>query len=186
MLYLQSTATHSDTTVAIHAFRILASAAVCVLSFFEHGRSITPSTILILYLLASITCQSLQLEQDGSTELGILAAGLGLKFALLVAEVRSKHAYLRQPYVDLSPEQTTSSISRAFLFWLNDLILLGNSKLLAQSDLPRLDDGLTSKPLRERMEDMWLTASKSILVFEIDLSNYFQLNRHPRLIRTTA
>ncbi|CEJ87424.1 hypothetical protein VHEMI04411 [[Torrubiella] hemipterigena] len=161
VVYLQSTVARDDTAIGIHVAVVVASLFVCVLSFFEHGRSVTPSTILILYLFASIACQSLQLQQNGLDNLEILYADLVLRFALLIMELSSKSAYLRHPYSELSPEQTTSSVSRAFLFWLNDLILLGNSKLLSRADLPRLDDGLRSSPLRERMEDMWFNAAKS-------------------------
>ena len=138
----------------------MASLFLCLLSFFEHGRSITPSTVLIIYLFASVLCQPLDQYQNESASLLIFCIGRGLKLILLVTESRSKTTYLRKPYSELPPEQTCNSINRAFLFWINSLIMLGNSKVLAQSDLPNLDDALKSRPLREQMEHSWATASK--------------------------
>lgn len=138
----------------------MASLLLCVLSFFEHGRSITPSTVLIIYLFASVICQPLELQQDLSVSLPTFCVGFGLKLALLVTESRSKSRYLRKPYSELPPEQTCNSINRAFLFWINNLIMLGNSKVLTQSDLPNLYDDLRSRYLRERMEQSWYQASK--------------------------
>jgi hypothetical protein len=116
--------------------------------------------LLIFYLLASVICegvllQSFYLDHGSSTTPPVLTTVLGLKFLLLILESINKRPFLRQPYKDLPVEQTVSDINRAFLFWVNDLILLGNSKLLAYSDLPSLDDGLRSRDLRVRMEDMW-------------------------------
>lgn len=162
ILWLKSTKTQRGVAVLVHACRIMASLSLCVLSFFEHGRSITPSTVLMIYLFASIICQPLELQQNWSANLSTFCIGLGLKLVLLVTESRSKSSYLRKPYSELPPEQTCNSINRAFLFWINTLIMLGNSKALAQSDLPHLDDGLRSRQLRERMEESWFQASKYI------------------------
>jgi len=85
----------------------------------------------------------------------VLAAAFGLKFLFLILETINKRSYLREPYKELPVEQTVSELNRSFLFWVNDLILLGNSKLLTYPDLPSLHDGLKSRDLRVRMEDAW-------------------------------
>jgi len=138
----------------------VASLAICVVSFLEHGRSVKPSTLLTLYLLAAVCCEVLLLPSlyryyGGTAMPPILTAAVGLKFILLVIESLSKRSYLREPYQGLPVEQTVSVLSRATLFWANDIILLGNSKLLSVSDLPELDDALRSKDLRTRMEAAW-------------------------------
>lgn len=116
----------------------------------------------MVYLAASTTCQSLQLQQQHSNVvlLGTLCWSVGLQILLLIVESRSKYGYLRQPYSELPLEQTSSRIGRAFMLWMNNLIWLGNCKTLTQADLPPLDDDLESKHLRGRMEDMWHQTSE--------------------------
>lgn len=151
--------------IATNVISFVAALAVCPLSFFEHGRTVKPSTLLIFYLLASVICngillQSSYLQYANTTVLPILILKVGLKFLFLIVESTSKRSYLREPYRELPVEQTVSVLNRAFLFWVNDLILLGSSKLLTYSDLPSLDDGLKSRDLRARMEDAWDKTSK--------------------------
>lgn len=147
-------------SIAANVVSFMAALAVCQLSFLEHGRSVKPSTLLIFYLLVSVICEgvllrSLYLYHGNSATPPVLAAAFGLKFIFLILESINKRSYLREPYKELPVEQTVSDLNRAFLFWVNDLILLGNSKLLTYSDLPRLDDKLKSRDLRVRMEDEW-------------------------------
>lgn len=143
----------------------MAALAVCQLSFFEHGRSVKPSTLLIAYLLASVICegvllQSLYLSSGDHVIPPLLTAAFGLNFVFLILESTNKRSYLREPYKELPVEQTVSNLNRAFIFWVNDLIRSGNSKLLTYSDLPKLDEGLKSRIIRQRMEDVWNKTSE--------------------------
>ena len=147
-------------SIATNTVSFVAGLAVCQLSFQEHGRAVKPSTLLISYLLASVICnevllRSLYLTCRISAGPALLAAEISFKFLLLILESTSKRSYLREPYKDLPIEQTVSDLNRAFLFWVNPLILLGNSKLLTPSDLPTLDETLKSRDLRVRMEKVW-------------------------------
>ena len=159
ILCLTSTPRPDGPSIAANVVSFVATLAVCQLSFFEHGRSVKPSTLLIFYLLESVICEGALLRSfylnHGSSTIPVLPTVFGLKFLLLILESLNKQSFLREPYKDLPVEQTVSDLNRAFLFWINDLILLGNSKLLTYSDLPRLDDGLRSRDLRVRMEDVW-------------------------------
>ncbi|KAE9374390.1 putative multidrug resistance protein [Stipitochalara longipes BDJ] len=165
VLCLTSSPSPDRTSIATNIVSFVAALAVCQLSFFEHGRSVKPSSLLIFYLLASVICggallRSFYLIHRNSTTPVVLTAIIGLKSLLLVLESISKQSYLREPYKELPTEQTVSDLNRAFLFWVNDLILLGNSKLLTYSDLPGLDDTLKSRALRLRMEDVWDKTTK--------------------------
>lgn len=138
----------------------VASIAVCLLSFFEHGRSVKPSSLLSLYLLVSVPCDAIGLwslyqSHGHSPRISLLATALAVKFLLLVLESSTKRRYLREPYRDLPLEQTIGVINRAFLFWVNAEIMKGNSKMLSVPDLPDLDEPLKSKELRARMELAW-------------------------------
>jgi len=160
LVCLTSSPRQDGTSIATNVVSVVAGLAVCQLSFLEHGRSVKPSTLLISYLLASIICdgvllQSLYLTHGNSASAAVLTAEVGLKFLLLILESNSKRSYLRAPYKELPIEQTVSDLNRAFLFWVNAFILLGNSKLLTYSDLPSLDEKLKSRDLRVRMEKVW-------------------------------
>ncbi|KAK6212798.1 hypothetical protein LQW54_004887 [Pestalotiopsis sp. IQ-011] len=91
----------------------------------------------------------------------LATTSLVLRLVLLILESRTKRGYLRDPYKALPTEQTVSNLNRAFLFWVNDVILLGNYKLLLYHDLPALDDKLESRRLRVRMEGLWGKTGKS-------------------------
>jgi len=152
---------HPDgSTTSVHVVSFVTALAVCQLSFFEHGRSVKPSTLLIFYLLATVICegvllQSLYFDHRASVILPILTAELGLNFAFLILESTNKRSYLREPYKQLAIGEVVSDLNRAFIFWVNDLIILGNSKLLTYSDLPRLDESLNSEQIRQSIEVAW-------------------------------
>ncbi|KAH8891439.1 P-loop containing nucleoside triphosphate hydrolase protein [Thozetella sp. PMI_491] len=151
---------HDAYLIAAHAIPFVAALAACQLSFLEHGRSPKPSTLLIAYLLASLICDGFFLRSifSGhplSAAPPVVLAAISPKFLYLIVESTNKRSYLRQPYKELPIEQTVSDLNRTFLFWINELILLGSSKLLTYHDLPGLDDTLQSRGIRERMEDLW-------------------------------
>jgi ATP-binding cassette subfamily C (CFTR/MRP) protein 1 len=172
ILCLKSSPRPDGASIATNVVSFVAALAVCQLSFLEHGRSVKPSTLLVFYLLASVICEGILLRSfyliyGNSAAPAVLTAKVGLKFLLLILESISKRSYLREPYKELPTEQTVSDLNRAFLFWVNNLILLGNSKLLTSSDLPILDEKLNSRALRIRMEDVWSKASEyQISIFE--------------------
>lgn len=138
----------------------VASLTVCLLSFREHGRSVKPSTLLTLYLVASIICDSINLASiyQGHAEtrtLALLTASSGLKAILLILECLNKRSYLREPYKTLPLEQTAADLNRVFLFWMNGQIWQGHIKLLSVADLPTLDYDIKSRGLRTRMIEAW-------------------------------
>ncbi|TGJ82199.1 hypothetical protein E0Z10_g6546 [Xylaria hypoxylon] len=139
--------THQDGAVIVErVVSLVASLALSPLSFLEHeGIFLLPS--LFLYH-GDLTIPS------------VLAAAFGLKSLLLIIESRSKRSYLREPYRELSIEQTSGVLTRAFLIWVNGFIILGHTKLLNHPDLPGLEDKLKSKSLRVQMEDIWDKTAK--------------------------
>jgi ATP-binding cassette subfamily C (CFTR/MRP) protein 1 len=163
VLCLTSTKRPDGPSIAANAISFVAALAVCQLSFLEHGRSVKPSTLLIFYFLVSVLCEGILLRPlylESSAALPILTAACGLKFVFLIIESINKRSYLREPYKELAVEQTVSDLNRAVLFWINDLILLGNSKLLTVSDVPSLDDSLKSRAIRVRMQEVWAKTSE--------------------------
>lgn len=161
LVYMTSAVGPDGLLVAIHVVQFVAALAICPLSFFVHGRSIRPSTSLTLYLLVSALGEGVQLSSmypshgKFGTSTILATTSLVLRLVLLILESRTKQGYLRDPYKALPTEQTVSNLNRAFLFWVNDVILLGNYKLLLYHDLPALDDKLQSRRLRIQVEGLW-------------------------------
>ncbi|KAK6200636.1 hypothetical protein LQW54_009679 [Pestalotiopsis sp. IQ-011] len=154
-----------ETTIAANVVTFVASLTVCLLSFREHGRSVKPSTLLTLYLVASIICDSINLASiyQGHAEtrtLALLTASSGLKVILLILECLNKRSYLREPYKTLPLEQTVADLNRVFLFWMNGQIWQGHIKLLSVADLPTLDHDIKSRGLRTRMIEAWDKTAK--------------------------
>lgn len=167
--YLTSAAGSDGLLVAIHVVQFVAALAICPLSFFVHGRSIRPSTSFALYLLVSALGEGVQPSAayhshgKSGTSTILATTSLVLRLVLFILESRTKRGYLRDPYKELPTEQTVSNLNRAFLFWVNDIIMLGNYKLLLYHDLPALDDKVESRRLRVQMEGLWGRHGKQII-----------------------
>ena len=166
----------------------VAAIALCQLTFLEHGRSVRPSSLLLFYLLASVICEGVLLKtfyQDRVDPVAgpALTAAFGLKLVLLAVESRSKRSYLREPFKDLPALETIGDLNKIVLFWVNDLILLGNRKLLAFPDLPNLDRPLTSKRLRERLGTAWKKTSRHHALSRFHEGKYSHPERKARTIR---
>lgn len=134
--------------------------AICHVSFVEHRRSIRPSTLLNLYLLISLFCDIIQartwfLLRNAPIFAAVCTAGIIIKLLLLVLEAQSKRAILGSSHRNLSPEETSGILNRAFLWWINSVLVTGYQKLLTTDDLPPLGHDLASDQIREKMQRAW-------------------------------
>ncbi|KAH7327434.1 P-loop containing nucleoside triphosphate hydrolase protein [Rhexocercosporidium sp. MPI-PUGE-AT-0058] len=138
----------------------VASCVLCLLSFFEHGRSTCPSTLVIIYIFTSLIGNLIQLSlsgyhsQDLETQ-SIQLAHVCVELALLVTECRGKSSILKQQYQNLSPEETSSILSRTFFTWINPVLVKGNATTLNHDDLPAVHGRLSSESLRRKMLLAW-------------------------------
>jgi ATP-binding cassette, subfamily C (CFTR/MRP), member 1 len=133
----------------------IASLGLCPLLFLEHARSIKPSDLAVVYLLASFTCDSGVLAEtvyDNGASVSVLPAmvSICLKFVLLVAESQGKERILRGPRGQLPPEQLAGVLGRTFFWWINPILAQGNRNILTGDSLPPLDYKLSSKLRRHR------------------------------------
>lgn len=152
-------------TKASIAAAVLDFSAACllfVLSCYEHSRSITPSTIIGLYLLVSLPFDVVRLRTfyslRGYAAKGIansLSLSLAIKFLVLITEAVEKRGILLEPYRDLPPESTSGIYSRSVFWWLNPLLKIGFVKTLRMNDLFDLDDKLLSSNVRDRFRRRW-------------------------------
>ena len=143
--------------------RLLYLAAFAVLgpmSFFEHSRSVAPSTLITTFLVSCVLCDAIQAGQlyvaKNLCEVSMLSvASFVVKAALMILETQSKKAILREPYEHSSPEEVSGFWGTAFFWWVNEFIALGYSKILSNEDMPPLPSYLDSQHLRERMLHAW-------------------------------
>ncbi|KAH8757146.1 P-loop containing nucleoside triphosphate hydrolase protein, partial [Hyaloscypha sp. PMI_1271] len=133
---------------------------LCPLLLLEHTRSIKPSDLAVVYLLASLACDAAELGTITSQDvtfpvaLGVIAK-LCIKFLILVVESRGKGGMLRRQYGQCPPEQLAGVLSRTFFWWVNSILAKGSRDILTGGSLPLVDHKLSSKLLRHRALKAW-------------------------------
>ena len=149
----------------MHLVSLVTATAVCVLSFLEHGRNVAPSTLLTTYLTLAIFSDVIEaglrlVAWNLCHPWGLKSASFGVKLVLLILESRTKRTILREPYVNLSPEETAGFFGVAFFWWVNGLLSQGYAKLLSLSDIPPLIGALDVMTTRELIQREWDNRSK--------------------------
>ncbi|CCF34829.1 hypothetical protein CH063_01208 [Colletotrichum higginsianum] len=148
----------------VHLVSAVASFTACVglcpLLALEHTRSVKPSDLGIVYLLASTACDFAELGTShyGNRTSEAVTPGivnLFVKFVLLIAESRGKKPILRDPRGQQSPEELANILDRTFFWWINPILALGNRHVLAEENLPPMGHMLSSKSLRQQALRAW-------------------------------
>ncbi|KAL2005902.1 hypothetical protein VTN00DRAFT_10395 [Thermoascus crustaceus] len=134
-----------QTAIPAAALSLTTALAIVILSAFGHNRSGRPSSLLSIYLLASIFLDAVQartlfIRRRPSSIAATFTAGLVVKVLLLAVESRSKRGYLRKPYRRYPPESTSGIFNRTVLWWFNSLFIGGCRKILSLEDLFSPDD----------------------------------------------
>lgn len=142
----------TSASTAVSAVGVVSSMAFLWLAAIEHVRSPHPSTILTLYLLASILLDIIRARTlwllGGSVVAAIFSTRLVLKTWLFALEVKEKRESLVKTKhdFDFTSEETAGIINRAFLWWLNRLFWTGFRKPLVLGDLFPVDRELSFQP----------------------------------------
>lgn len=154
---------------------LIADALLCIVSFFEHGRNIRPSTAVTMYLLLNILSSivraglrfvSWNLCHISSLSLAIFVA----RIILFVIENQSKRPILQIKYNQLSPEETAGFLDRIFYWWVNKILKTGYSKNLSLADIPRLNKDVDATRICTTMQIEWQKKSISSLFFSIKVT----------------
>lgn len=143
---------------------LVASIVFVGLSAAEHRLTVKPSSLIVLYLLATAGCDAFELTypgpaeaagMDGQTraELTILAALARL--VLLVLECLNKTSALAPKYRSLPPEETAGLLSKTFFWWVMDMLVIGTKRLLRIEDIPQLPTRVQGRPLRGAILKHW-------------------------------
>ena len=135
------------------------------MSYLEHTRAVRPSTLLCLYLLATLILdipqsRTLFLRHDLDAVASVFTTAIATKATLLVAESWPKRKALVAPYKNYCPEAISGVLSRTFLWWLNPLFSKGIKGLITLHDLFDLDSELSSEKLGNLLQNTWHNKSK--------------------------
>ncbi|KAG2419513.1 hypothetical protein HFD88_004309 [Aspergillus terreus] len=168
LLPLWSLKTSLETSVSIPAavFALVAALMLAVLSYYEHQRSVRPSTLLSIYLFFSVLfdavqSRSLWLRNTDGPIAAAFTAALAVKLIITVLEGQEKQPSLQGQGTILSPETTSSIYNRAVFWWLNRLSLTGYKGTLRLSDLYPLEPEMASEDLGGAIEDAWMKAEQT-------------------------
>ncbi|KAJ6779285.1 hypothetical protein PWT90_07900 [Aphanocladium album] len=140
----------------------IASAIFLVpLSQYEHNRTVRPSSLICLYLLATTIFEiarvrTLWLLQPFSLPLATVATiSLAVRALLLAIEAQEKGVYLTSAHEKASPECKSGILSRSVYWWINDLFFRGFRSDLSLQDLYNLSESLASKRLTSNLQQRW-------------------------------
>ncbi len=126
------------------------------LSLQEHARSVRPSDLIVAYLLASALCDAILVTLPPLRGKPLLpSVQLVVKVALLCLECQSKDAILLDEYKLLPAEERSGLLSRAFFWWIHDILAQGYHNTLANHELPPMDEALQSETLRPDAVRIW-------------------------------
>ncbi|KAI0837775.1 ABC transporter [Hypoxylon sp. FL0890] len=146
--------------VASRTLQLIAAVVLCPLSWMEHQRSIRPSDPIILYLIACLIRDGLELPSTIQGQRDWLMqdptiAQMALKIALLATEDLEKVPIEESPYEDVSLEEKFSILGRTFFSWIHPVLFEGYRNILIGRDLPSIDTKLRSKPIRAAALSAW-------------------------------
>ncbi|WEW56917.1 hypothetical protein PRK78_002374 [Emydomyces testavorans] len=163
VLWTRPSVDRTRTSLAASAITLAGAIGFCLLSYFEHLRTVKPSFLLSTYFLFTILfdaarCRTLWLRPyDGYGYLIALSftVTVALKVVILLFEAWSKRGILKTEYQSYPPEATSGIINRAFFWWINPLFWFGYSNFVSIEDLYNLDKHLVSERVHERMDIAW-------------------------------
>ena len=160
LLGLVVAASSTSTTAKWSAYLGLAAAvAASIVSFHDHRLSVRPSSVLVLYLTASLALDIVSLagplQPRWKPFYWAMCVQAVAKLVLVLLECKSKSAILQDKYRSLPPEDLASILSLTYFWWLHDLLRLGFSKVLSPDDLPRIDTQLDAERLRQKILVAW-------------------------------
>lgn len=131
-----------------------------LVSFFEHTRSIRPSTLLIVYISLSLLLDIAQVRtlflipQLGAIPQVSLSCFV-VKFVILILEAFEKQTMILPEWKTSAPEATGSVINRSLFIWLNKLLVKGFRTVLIVDSLPQLDNEILSATTPNALMTKW-------------------------------
>jgi ATP-binding cassette subfamily C (CFTR/MRP) protein 1 len=160
VLWCLSPAERTPASIPAAVPSLVGAAFTCILSHFEHVKSVHPSTIINIYLFFSVLFDAVQLRtlwaiHSLTTIASIFSASFSAKATLLILEAIEKESFLAPPYRWTAPEALSSAYNLSIFWWLNRLLRGGYKKVLAFDDLYALDPALQSEKLNIKAREAW-------------------------------
>lgn len=160
MLWSCFPAPGTDASIPVSILNLVISVQLVALSYFEHSRSVKPSTLLVGYLLFSwildvAQLRTLYLLGQLSGIAALFSASWGLRLVMLVVESHEKVPCLRLEHQNLSPETTSGIVNRSFLWWLNKIFRIGSRGIISEDDLFELEPNLAAENVGGKIKDAW-------------------------------
>lgn len=144
--------------IAYAVLEFLCAVAISFLSITEYQRTIRPSRTTTTYLLGSILAdcviiRTLYIRHYVPEIAAVTSATLACRLLYLLLESWPKTLMPMNPTT--GRVDVAGPFSRAFMWWLNPMLVRGYSNILSLADVYPLDHDLYSEILRERMETCW-------------------------------
>ncbi|KAM7206614.1 P-loop containing nucleoside triphosphate hydrolase protein [Rhypophila sp. PSN 637] len=146
----------------------IAASVLVFLSSLEQRRTVRPSTLILLYLLSSLSVDLVQLTapslrylvQNGQ-HLYLIPQLVAKALVLCTELLLDKRPELLEEWQNLPPEETCSVFGRSLMWWMNTILAKGYKSTLINEELPDIDRGLSSRVLREKILDIWCSDTGS-------------------------
>lgn len=171
------TATHFGSqagpiSTASAAISLVSALTLLILSHLEHIKSIRPSSLISVYLIATVIFDAARVrtqwlaigtQSSNGAYAGVLTASLAVKCIVLILEAVEKRSLLLGLNKEFSKESTSGLLSRSSFWWLNTLLLSGFRNVLTVEDLPAIYEKLDSEGLAARLEPVWEKCKRIIV-----------------------
>jgi ATP-binding cassette subfamily C (CFTR/MRP) protein 1 len=159
-MWVQDDRFKNSAAIASAVLSLLGSIVLCLLSYFEHLRSIRTSLLLNIYLLLTVIFDAARSRSYSlNSDLGIVSVlfttRVGVKLFLAIFEARGKRSLLLPAFANCPPEATSGVYSRALFWWQHELFKKGYSNILSVDDLFQLDKHLKSDYLHSIIRSAW-------------------------------
>lgn len=165
-------------TLACNVLTIVCYIVLMLVSFFEHTRSIRPSTILVVYIGLSLLLDIAQVRtlflipQLGAIPQVSLSRFV-VKFIILILETFEKRRMILPGWKTSSPEATGSVINRSLFIWLNKLLAKGFRTVLMVDSLPQLDNEILSASAPNALMTKWRQGRSNLTKVPLVIDFYY-------------
>ncbi|OJJ44494.1 hypothetical protein ASPZODRAFT_135308 [Penicilliopsis zonata CBS 506.65] len=156
----------TQASLATTALSLVAFGPFIWLSYWEHKRSLRPSTLLTVYLglstLLDLTrVRTLFFFAAGRNIAFVFLASYCVKIMLLGLELTEKGDLVLDDGKTCGPEDTAGAYQRALFLWLNRLFARSYRSQLSLETLPKIDHDILSASNPDGLRGRWAGANKS-------------------------
>ena len=177
---LRSPALYTNVSLPADVVELAAMISAIVLSYFDHCRTVRPSTLLVLYLstrslVGVARVRTLWLISNASSAGN--AANAAIPFtvgfvctllSLFLESTEKDKSLMPNTERPKTPEPFSGIWKRASFLWLSATFRKGYVKVLSVHDLPELDPKLNSQAVARELQVSWKQVRKSCSVFTLN------------------